>query len=225
MTRFLARRARGAVGTLLGVLVAVFLLLSAAPGDPARLAAGGVPGRRPASEEALEAFRAVHGLDRPLAVRLGSWRGSAVRLDLGRSFRDGRRVTERIGETLPATLAVNGAALLLAALAGVPLGIAAARRPGGRADRISGLLLDALFSLPSFALGLLLLLLFAVKLRWAPVFAEPSSGFAGLALPALLLAFGRGLPPARRALPAVAARNLGERGCAPPQEPGRTGSA
>ncbi len=197
MTRFLARRALGAVGTLFGVLVAVFLLLSAAPGDPARLAAGGVPGRRPASEEALQAFRAVHGLDRPLAARLGSWLGSAVRLDLGRSFRDGRRVTERIGETLPTTLSVNGVALLLAACIGVPLGVAAGRRPGGRADRISGFLLDALFSLPSFALGLLLLLLFAVKLRWAPVFAEPSSGFAGLALPALTLALVALAPIAR----------------------------
>ncbi|MHB1047753.1 MAG: ABC transporter permease [Thermoanaerobaculia bacterium] len=197
MTRFLARRALGAVGTLLGVLVAVFLLLSAAPGDPARLAAGGVPGRRPASEEALEAFRAVHGLDRPLAVRLGSWLGSAVRLDLGRSFRDGRKVTERIGETLPTTLSVNGIALLLATFIGVPLGLAAGRRPGKWADRISGLLLDALFSLPSFALGLLLLLVFAVKLRWAPVFAEPSAGFAGLALPALTLALVALAPIAR----------------------------
>ena len=197
MTRFLARRALGAVGTLLGVLVAVFLLLSAAPGDPARLAAGGVPGRRPASEEALEAFRAVHGLDRPLAVRLGSWIGSAVRLDLGRSFRDGRKVTERIGETLPTTLCVNGVALLLATFVGVPLGLAAGRRPGGRADRISGLFLDALFSLPSFALGLFLLLVFAVKLRWAPVFAEPSSGFSGLALPALTLALVALAPIAR----------------------------
>ena len=197
MTRFLARRALGAVGTLFGVLVAVFLLLSAAPGDPARLAAGGVPGRRPASEEALEAFRAVHGLDRPLAARLGSWLGSAVRLDLGRSFRDGRKVTERIGETLPTTLCVNGVALLLATFVGVPLGLAAGRRPGGRADRVSGLLLDALFSLPSFALGILLLLVFAVRLRWVPVFAEPSGGVAGLALPALTLALVALAPIAR----------------------------
>lgn len=197
MIRFLARRALGAVGTLVGVLVAVFLLLSAAPGDPARLSAGGLPGRRPASQEALRAFRAVHGLDRPVAARLGAWLGSAARLDLGRSFRDGRKVTERIGETLPATLSVNGVALLLAALAGVPLGVAAARRPGGRADRLSGLLLDALYSLPSFALGLLLLLLFAVKLRWVPVFADPSAGPAGLALPALTLALVALAPIAR----------------------------
>ncbi len=220
MTRFLARRAIGAVGTLFGVLVAVFLLLSAAPGDPARLAAGGVPGRRPASAEALEAFRAVHGLDRPVVARLAAWLGSAARLDLGRSFRDGRKVTDRIGETLPTTLAVNGAALLLAALAGVPLGLAAARRPGSRADRLSGLLLDALFSLPSFALGLLLLLLFAVRLRWVPVFADASAPLAGLALPALTLGLVALAPIARvvrvsvRAAldspPAIAGRARGE---------------
>ena len=220
MTRFLARRALGAVGTLVGVLVAVFLLLSAAPGDPARLAAGGVPGRRPASAEALEAFRAVHGLDRPVVARLAAWLGSAARLDLGRSFRDGRKVTERIGETLPTTLAVNGAALLLAALAGVPLGIAAARRPGGRADRLSGLLLDALFSLPSFALGLLLLLLFAVRLRWVPVFADDSAPLSSLALPALTLALVALAPIARvvrvsvrsalASPPAIAGRARGE---------------
>ncbi|HRY43210.1 MAG TPA: ABC transporter permease [Thermoanaerobaculia bacterium] len=220
MTRFLARRALGAVGTLVGVLVAVFLLLSAAPGDPARLAAGGMPGRRPASAEALEAFRAVHGLDRPVVARLAAWLGSAVRLDLGRSFRDGRKVTERIGETLPATLAVNGTALLLAALGGVPLGVAAARRPGGRADRLAGLLLDALFSLPSFALGLLLLFLFAVRLRWTPVFADASSPLASLALPSLTLALVALAPIARvvresvRAAlaspPAIAGRARGE---------------
>lgn len=220
MTRFLARRALGALGTLVGVLVVVFLLLSAAPGDPARLATGGAPGRRPASEAALAAFRRVHGLDRPLPARLAAWLGSAVRLDLGRSFRDGRDVTERIGETLPATVAVNATALLLAALLAVPLGIAAARRPGGTVDRVSGFVLDALFSLPSFALAILLLLLFAVRLRWAPVFSDPAAGLPGLALPSITLALVALAPIARvvrgsvraalESAPALAGRARGE---------------
>ena len=126
MARFLARRFLGAAGTLLGVLVAVFLLLSAAPGDPARLAAGGGPGRRAASAEALAAFRQVHGLDRPLPARLATWLSSAARLDLGRSFRDGRPVTRRIAETLPPTLAVNALALVLAVALAVPLGVRSA---------------------------------------------------------------------------------------------------
>ncbi len=188
MARFLARRLLGSAATLVGVLVAVFLLVSAAPGDPARLTMIGHGPIGVRSPEALAAFRSVHGLDRPLPERLLSWLGSAACLDLGRSFRDGRPVTTRIVETLPATLLVNGVALLLAGFLAVPLGVTAARRPGGRADRLSGLLLDALFSVPSFALGLLLLLLFSVKLRWTPVFSDLSLGLRGIALPALTLA-------------------------------------
>ncbi len=216
MARFLVRRILGSAATLVGVLVAVFLLLSAAPGDPARLATGGAPGRRAASSGALEAFRAVHGLDRPLPARLATWLGAAARLDLGRSFRDGRPVTRRIAETLPATLMVNGLALLLAAGLAVPLGVWAARHPGGAADRVSGLLLDALFSLPSFALGLLLLLLFSVQLRWTPVFADPSLGLRGIALPALTLALVALAPIAR-----VTRRAVGEALSSPPALSGR----
>ena len=216
MARFLARRFLGSVGTLLGVLVAVFLLVSAAPGDPARLALVGHGPIGARSPEALAAFRTMHGLDRPLPVRLVSWLGAAARFDLGRSFRDGRPVTRRIAETLPATLVVNAVALLLAGLVAVPLGVRAAKRPGGAADRIAGLLLDALFSLPSFALGLLLLLLFSVKLRWTPVFSDLSLGFRGIALPALTLALVALAPIAR-----VTRRAVGEALASPAALTGR----
>ncbi|MBK6404578.1 MAG: ABC transporter permease [Holophagales bacterium] len=205
MARFLSRRVLASAGTLLGVLVAVFLLLSAAPGDPARLTLIGHGPIGAGSAEALEAFRQLHGLDRPLPARLVTWLGAAARLDLGRSFRDGRPVTERIAETLPATLTVNALALLLAALVAVPLGVAAARRPGKAVDRVSGFVLDALYSLPSFALGLLLLLLFAVELRWAPIFADLSLGLPGIALPVVTLALVALAPIAR-----VTRRTVGE---------------
>ena len=216
MASFLARRLLGAAGTLFGVLVAVFLLLSAAPGDPARLAAGGAPGRGGVSREALEAFRSLHGLDRPLPARLGGWLASAARLDLGRSFRDGSPVTERIARTIPATLAVNALALGLAIALAVPLGVGAARHPGGALDRFSGLLLDALFSVPSFALGLFLLLLFAVKLRVAPVFADPALGLRGIALPAATFALVALAPIAR-----VTRRAVGEALASPAALAGR----
>lgn len=215
MARFLARRFLGSVATLAGVVVAVFFLLAAAPGDPARMGAGSVSGRR-ASAEAVAEFRALHGLDRPLPARFGAWLASAARLDLGRSFRDGRPVTERIAETLPATLAVNGLALLFAALLGVPLGVTAARRPGGAADRLAGFLLDALFALPGFALGLLLLLVFAVRLRWFPVFADPSLGLRGVALPVATLALVAVAPVAQ-----VTRRAVREALCSPPALAGR----
>ncbi len=222
MARFLSRRLLASAGTLLGVLVAVFLLLSAAPGDSARLTLIGHGPIGARSPEALEAFRQLHGLDRPIPARLLAWLGSAARLDLGRSFRDGRPVTERIAETLPATLTVNALALLLAILLAVPLGVAGARRPGGAADRAGSLLLDALFSLPSFTLGLLLLLLFAVELRWVPVFADLSLGLRGIALPVVTLALVALAPIARvtrrtvgealSSIPALSGRARGESG-------------
>jgi peptide/nickel transport system permease protein len=129
-------------------------------------------------------------------------------------------VTERIAETLPPTLLVNAAALLLSTLLAVPAGIAAARKPGGPFDRIAGAVLDGLFSLPGFALGLLLLLLFAVQLRWAPVFADPALGPRGLALPVATLALVALAPIARvtraavgdalRSAPALSGRARGE---------------
>jgi peptide/nickel transport system permease protein len=220
VARFLARRFLGAAATLAGVVVAVFLLLAAAPGDPARLTLIGHGPLTAPSPSALRAFREAHGLDRPLPSRLASWVLSAVRLDLGRSFRDGRPVTERIAETLPPTLLVNAAALLLSTLLAVPAGIAAARKPGGPFDRIAGAVLDGLFSLPGFALGLLLLLLFAVQLRWAPVFADPALGPRGLALPVATLALVALAPIARvtraavgdalRSAPALSGRARGE---------------
>lgn len=216
MARYLARRILGSAATLVGVLVAVFLLVSAAPGDPARLTMVGRGPLGARSPEALAAFRAAHGLDRPLPARLLSWLGSAARLDLGRSFRDGRPVTARIVETLPATLLVNGSALFFAVFVAVPLGVKGARRPGGRVDRLSGLLLDALFSLPSFALGLLLLLFFSVKLRWAPLFADPSLGLGGIVLPALTLGLVALAPIAR-----VTRRAVGEALASPAALAGR----
>jgi len=182
MFAFALRRLLAALATLIGVLTLVFVLLSAAPGDPAALAARG-SGARAVSPQALEAFRRLYGLDQPLPVQYLAWAGRAVRLDFGRSFQDGRPVGQRLAETLPPTLLLNGTALLLALVLAVPCGVVAARRPGGRFDRVTGAGFDLLFATPSFVLGLLLLLVFAAKLRLAPFFADPSLGLRGLALP------------------------------------------
>lgn len=189
MLAYALRRLLSALATLFGVLTLVFLLLSAAPGDPAVLAARSAGGR-PASPEALAAFRRLHGLDRPLPVQFATWAARAIRFDLGRSFQDGRDVRERLAASLPATLYLNGCALLLALLAAVPCGVSAARRPGGRFDRVSGAVFDLLFATPSFVLGLLLLLVFSVKLRVTPLFSDPSLGPLGVVLPVATLGLG-----------------------------------
>ncbi len=186
MLAFALRRLLAALATLVGVLTLVFLLLSAAPGDPAVLAARGT-GARPASPAAVQAFRKLYGLDRPLPVQYASWVGRAARLDFGRSFQDGRPVRDRLAEAVPPTLLLNGTALLLALLLAVPCGVRAARLPGGRFDRATGALFDLLFATPAFVLGLLLLLVFAARLHLAPFFSDPSLGLKGIALPVVTL--------------------------------------
>jgi peptide/nickel transport system permease protein len=189
MLRFALQRAASALLTLLGVLTLVFGLLAASPGDPAALAARSGNTRAAAvSPEALAAFRRLYGLDRPAPERFVLWVVHAVRLDFGFSLSDGRPVGARIAGALPATLALNLGALLVALGLGVPAGIAAARRPGGRADRITGAVGDALYATPSFVLGLLLLLVFSGWLRWTPLFSDAGTGARGYVLPVATLA-------------------------------------
>ena len=189
MLRFALRRVASAVLTLLGVLALVFGLVTAAPGDAAALAARAGGNRAVAvSPEALAAFRHLYGLDRPVTERFLTWVWRAVRLDFGRSLVDGQPVTLRVARALPTTFALNLAALLLACVIGVPLGVAAARRPAGRLDRISGFLCDALFSTPSFVVGLVLLLVFSGWLRVTPLFADAETGLRGFLLPVVTLA-------------------------------------
>ena len=189
MIRFALHRSVSAVLTLLGVLALVFGLVTAAPGDAAALAARAAGNRAAAvSPEALAAFRHLYGLDRPVVERFVTWAWRAARLDFGRSLVDGQPVTLRVARALPATLALNGASLLLACLIGVPLGIGGARRPGGRLDRISGFLCDALFSTPTFVLGLVFLLVFSGWLRVTPLFADTQTGLRGFLLPVATLA-------------------------------------
>jgi peptide/nickel transport system permease protein len=188
MLRFALRRAASAVLTLLGVLALVFGIVTAAPGDAASLAARAGGNRAvAASPEALAAFRHLYGLDRPVSERFFTWTWRALRMDLGRSLVDGQPVAARVARALPATLALNLAALLLAVFVGVPLGIAAARKPGGRLDRISAFVCDALFATPTFVLGLVLLLVFSGWLRVTPLFADADKGLAGYVLPVVTL--------------------------------------
>ena len=192
----LRRFARG-LATLVGVAAVVFLLMNAAPGDPASLALRTQAGRGTVSPDAVAAFRAEYGLDRPLPARFAAWLRRAALLDFGRSVQDGRPVRERIGETLSATVALNVSALTLALLIALPVGIVAARRRGKFFDRASGLALDLLFAAPPFVIGLALLLLFAVRFRIFPVLGGAIEGPRGFVLPVLALSLSAAAPAAR----------------------------
>jgi len=177
------RRVALAVPTLFGIVVVVFLLLHLAPGSPMSAIAGG-SGRR-ISARAAEEMRRVYGLDRPLPERFAGWLGRVARFDLGDSFVDRRPVAVRIREALPYTLLLNGLALFLTLAIAIPLGVAAGGRPDGALDRASGVVLFALYSLPTFWAALLLQTLFSVRLGWLPLYGVASdaapSGWAGLA--------------------------------------------
>lgn len=199
LIRYLVRRILLAIPTLFGIVVLVFLLLHLAPGSPA--SSGSSESGRRVSAAAREEMRRLYGLDRPLPERFGSWIGRVVRFDLGESFVDRRPVSERIREALPATLALNGLALLLTLAIAVPLGVAAGGRPEGPFDRISSVALFALYSMPVFWAALLLQSLLSVELGWLPLYGVSSDGapagiaglgdrLAHLALPVTCLTYG-----------------------------------
>jgi ABC-type dipeptide/oligopeptide/nickel transport system permease component len=180
MTAFIVRRILLAIPTLFGVLVVAFLVLQVAPGDPVQAMVG-----ERADSATVARLRAQLNLDEPLIKRFGLYVGDIARGDLGRSYITDRPISRDIRERFPKTLQLAGAAMLLASIIGVTLGIFSAARPGGLADRFALGLAYIGISFPVYWVGLLLILLFAVTLHWLP-----PSGFGGikfLILPALTL--------------------------------------
>lgn len=170
MTSFIARRLLLAVPTLFGVLVVAFLLLYVAPGDPVTAMIG-----ERADPETIARLRAELRLDDPLLIRFAHYAGNVLRGDLGTSYITNRPISREIAERFPKTLQLAVAAMILATAVGVSLGVVSARRPGGWVDRIALGISYLGISFPVYWVGLLLILLFAIGLRWLP-----PSGFGGL---------------------------------------------
>ena len=180
MTRFIARRLLLAIPTLFGVLVVAFLLLYVAPGDPVEAMVG-----ERADSATIARLRAELHVDDPLPQRFGHYVSRVAVGDLGRSYITNRPITQDIRERFPKTLQLAGAAMLLATVLGITLGVLSARRPGGFADRFALGLAYLGISFPVYWVGLLLILLFAVTLHWLPPSGYGSLRF--LVLPALTL--------------------------------------
>jgi peptide/nickel transport system permease protein len=177
--------------TLFGVSIVVFLLLRLIPGDPAQV----IMGLR-ATPEGLAAINRDLGLDLPIYQQYLHWVGGLLTGDLGRDYRSNVAVSQLLATRLPVTLELTVLSLLIALLVAVPLGVRAAVRPGGLADRAaSGIGLVGI-SIPDFWLGILLVLVFSLTFG---IF--PSSGYVPMgesfwgnlryfALPSLTLATG-----------------------------------
>jgi len=186
MLQLLLRRILLLIPMLLGISLITFIMIHLVPGDPVAT----MMGTSVSGSAGLQQQRHELGLDLPLPVQYVRFVGDALHGDLGTSIRSSRPVLSEVGDRLPATLALTLAAMAIAVVLGVGIGtLAAATR--SRALAGSVMLVSILgISLPSFWLGLLLLDLFALNLRWFPVLGNTT--FRGLVLPAITL----GLPAA-----------------------------
>jgi peptide/nickel transport system permease protein len=201
MLRYIVRRVMLMVPMLVGISLVSFLVINMAPGGPIGIAADLNP---KATAEYRERLKAYYGLDQPLHVRYGRWLGRMVTLDFGDSFSpDGRKVSDKIRERIPVTLAINVLSLGIIFLVAIPIGIYSAVRKDSWFDRVSTVFVFTGFAVPTFWLALLLMILFGVKLGWLPIsglvsLEHDSLSLAGklgdrarhLFLPVLLAGFG-----------------------------------
>lgn len=160
---YVAGRLLRAVPALFLVSVAVFMLMRLLPGDPAAVMAG-----PDATPQQIEALRARFGLDRPLPLQYVTWLGRVFQGDLGTAYRTGQPVLSLVAERAPATLFLALGAMAVIAVVGGFVGIFSAIRPRHPLSRAFAVLNAAGLSIPTFWLGILLILLFAVYLRWLP---------------------------------------------------------
>lgn len=163
MSRYILRRLLYAIPVMLVVSLIVFGILHIAPGDPATMLAG-----EDARPEDVAAIKANYGLDQPLYVQYGVWLGNALRGDFGRSIVTRRPVMDEIATRLPSTAQLAVSALFLAVILGMIVGVISATRQYSALDH--GVMVLALLgvSMPVFWLGLMLIMIFAVELRWLP---------------------------------------------------------
>lgn len=187
----LAVRVLGMLAVLFVLSILIFALMHLAPGDIVK----NLLGNRPTSPEAVAAVREQYRLDDPLYVQYLHWLGGFVTGDLGQSIRLQVPVADAVGQRVPLTLALCGLAFAFAVAVAVPLGVQSAVRAGGLADRSANGLAIVGLSAPTFAVGLILLYVFAYYLPIFPVYGAGSGGLdtaRHLVLPAITLAIGLG---------------------------------
>jgi peptide/nickel transport system permease protein len=188
MISFLARRLAVAVPTLLLVSMLVFALQRLLPGDPVLALAG-----EDRSPEVIAFLRAKYQFDQPLAAQYAHWLGGLLHGDFGLSVRTRLPIGTMIAEKLPVTLELATLSMLLAVAVGIPAGVVAALKRGSVIDYLVGVVGLAGLSVPSFWLGIMLILLFSVTLGWlpsggfTPFLADPLTNLRGMAMPAVVL--------------------------------------
>ncbi|RFP91068.1 ABC transporter permease [Rhodobacteraceae bacterium 63075] len=164
MGSYIFKRLISAVPVLLGITIIVFLIMSLIPGDPATAILGSY-----ATPENVEKLNRDLGLDKPLVQRYFIWLGNMLTGDFGRSFSLNRPVLDEILERFNATLILAGTSFVICSLLGILAGVVSAARQYGFADKAITFVVLIGISVPSFFLGMMMILLFAVNLGWLPV--------------------------------------------------------
>ncbi len=164
MGRYLLRRIVQAVPTLIGITMLAYAIMRLAPGDPLLV----FEDSRGVTAEQLAALREAYGFDRPLPIQYLDWLARAARLDFGRSFQTHLPARDLILERVPATLELTLAALAFGLAFGIPAGVWAAVHRGRWPDQLVRVLAVMGDAVPHFWLGLVLLAILAVQLRWLP---------------------------------------------------------
>ncbi|GAB4064208.1 ABC transporter permease [Ancylobacter sonchi] len=183
LSRVFARTLAHAVPTVIGIVILDFFLLRLAPGDAADVMAGESGA---ATEETMAALRSRFGLDLPALDQLLAYLSNLAHFSLGYSPRYNMPVSDLILQRLPSSLALMGVSLLLALVVGVALGVIMATQAGRWPDRLLSVLALLFYSVPSFWIGLMLIVLFSVKLGWLPSGGAGSIGTDATGLAALL---------------------------------------
>ena len=191
MWSLILRRLVVAIPTLFLVMVFVFILQRMLPGDPLLVMAG-----EERDPEVLESLRKLYGFDQSIVVQFLVWIREVLSGNFGVSLRTGTPVTELIRQTLPVTMQLAVASLIIALAIGIPMGVLAAVKKGTWLDYVANAVSLSGLSIPNFWLGIILILFVSVNLRWLPasgfvsVFEDPVEAFRTTIMPAFVLGSG-----------------------------------
>ena len=183
MVKYIVKRFLMMIPVIIGISLLVFLVMKATPGDPARIVAGSE-----ADEETVEEIREQLGLNKPVLEQYVNYMAGLLRGDMGTSFANGKPVLQEILSRLPVTFTLAFFAVAIATVLAIPLGILSATKQYSILDYISTVFSLIGVSMPNFWLGLMLILLFALKLGWLP--SGDAATWKGYILPSVTMAVG-----------------------------------
>jgi len=177
MLYYIAKRLTMMIPLLFGITLITFVVINIAPGGPVDVQ---TQMSTKVSAQARENLKRIYGLDKPLHERYYNWLKRFVKLDFGKSFVDGRKVTEIIFERLPITLIINVLSLILILCVSIPIGVLSAVKQYSKFDKVATVFVFVGYSTPSFWLALILMILFGVHLGWLPISGFQSIDVSGM---------------------------------------------